>query len=52
MLDPDDRTDESPTATRPAPWPHCQVCGAVHALDEPMLCRVCGEPVLLWGWAP
>jgi hypothetical protein len=37
----------------PVPPPgRCQVCGAPHAAEEPILCRVCGEPVLLWGWAP
>jgi hypothetical protein len=39
------------TTTR-APEGRCQVCGAPHGADEPILCRVCGEPVLLLGWAP
>ncbi|MBI4635509.1 MAG: hypothetical protein HY727_04080 [Candidatus Rokubacteria bacterium] len=30
----------------------CQICGATHWPDEPILCRICGEPVLVWGWAP
>lgn len=38
--------------TAPAPLGRCQICGAPHTFDEPVLCRVCGEPVLLWGWAP
>jgi hypothetical protein len=40
------------TATPAEPLGRCQICGAPHAFDEPVLCRVCGEPVLLWGWAP
>ena len=36
----------------PEPDGHCQVCGAPHAADDPILCEVCGEPVLRWGWAP
>jgi hypothetical protein len=52
MPDRDEPRDRAPVATPPSPWPRCQVCGAPHALDEPILCRVCGEPVLLWGWAP
>jgi hypothetical protein len=36
----------------PAPLGRCQICGAPHGFDEPILCRGCGEPVLLWGWAP
>jgi hypothetical protein len=31
---------------------HCQICGAPHAADDPILCEACGEPVLRWGWAP
>lgn len=30
----------------------CQVCGAPHGADDPVLCEACGEPVLRWGWAP
>lgn len=30
----------------------CQLCGAPHDTDESILCSVCGEPVLLLGWAP
>ncbi|HUG37185.1 MAG TPA: hypothetical protein VML54_09570 [Candidatus Limnocylindrales bacterium] len=32
--------------------PHCQLCGAPHDPDDPVLCAACGEPVLRWGWAP
>ena len=52
MSEHDDHVSESAAAARPSPWPRCQVCGAPHTLDDPVLCRVCGEPVLLWGWAP
>lgn len=38
--------------TRLEPLGRCQICGAPHTFDEPVLCHVCGEPVLLWGWAP
>ena len=31
---------------------HCQICRAPHAPDDPVLCEICGEPVLRWGWAP
>lgn len=30
----------------------CQICGAPQGPDDPILCRVCGEPVLVRGWAP
>ncbi len=30
----------------------CQVCGTVHEPEDSILCRVCGEPVIVWGWAP
>ena len=30
----------------------CQICGARHDEVDPILCRVCGEPVLRDGWAP
>jgi hypothetical protein len=52
MPDREERREEAATATLPSPWPHCQVCGAPHTLDEPIVCPACGEPVLLWGWAP
>ena len=47
----DSRTPASTTPPLPSPG-RCQVCGAPHVADEPILCRICGEPVLLWGWAP
>ncbi len=30
----------------------CQVCGTVRQPKDSILCRVCGEPVIIWGWAP
>ena len=30
----------------------CQLCGAAREREDPILCRVCGEPVIVWGWAP
>ena len=30
----------------------CQVCGAPQRPGAPILCRACGEPVLVWGWVP
>lgn len=36
----------------PEPLATCQVCGAAHTRDEPIFCSVCGEPVIVWGWAP
>jgi hypothetical protein len=45
--------DTETTRTAPVPPPgRCLLCGAPHRADEPILCSVCGEPVLLWGWAP
>ena len=41
-----------PDWVMPDPDEHCQICGAPHAVDDPNLCHVCGEPVLRWGWAP
>jgi hypothetical protein len=38
--------------TTDAPDGRCQLCGAPHDAAEPILCSVCGEPVLLLGWAP
>ena len=48
----DDRDPRTPTTPPPPPPGRCPVCGTAHAAEEPILCRVCGEPVLLWGWAP
>ena len=45
--------DTRPPAEVPAEPPaRCQVCGAVRKPEDPILCRVCGEPVIVWGWAP
>lgn len=30
----------------------CQVCGASQPPGAPVFCHACGEPVLVWGWAP
>jgi hypothetical protein len=43
---------ETPRPPEVPPPGRCQLCGAPHRADEPILCAVCGEPVLLWGWAP
>ncbi len=40
----DDRPDELPVT--------CPICGTTHWPEDPVLCRTCGEPVLLGGWAP
>ena len=29
-----------------------QVCGARQRPGSPTFCHACGEPVLVWGWAP
>jgi len=54
MVDPLRETNTSLTIEEPPPEPlgRCQVCGAPHAVADPILCPRCGEPVLLWGWAP
>ncbi len=37
----------------PAGWVvRCQICRTVHRPEDSILCRVCGEPVIVWGWAP
>jgi hypothetical protein len=38
-------------ALLPPPTGRCQVCGAPHEAADPILCAVCGEPVLRCGWA-
>ena len=46
---------EDPPAVEEAPtdWPvKCQVCGTIRQPRDSTLCRVCGEPILIWGWAP
>jgi hypothetical protein len=40
------------TPYRPESGARCQICGAPHDPDGPILCATCGEPVLRWGWAP
>jgi hypothetical protein len=30
----------------------CEQCGTERRPGDPILCRVCGEPVLDEGWAP
>jgi ribosomal protein S27E len=30
----------------------CEICGTFRRPADSILCRVCGEPVLVWGWAP
>jgi hypothetical protein len=50
-----DRQAPAPVRERPAPSEtpaHCQVCGAERAPGDSILCRVCGEPVIILGWAP
>ena len=45
---------QAPAPPAPAePATACQVCGtpAPAPLDS-IFCRVCGEPVIVWGWAP
>jgi len=45
--------DARTRAPDPAEPPvNCQVCGAARAPRDPIFCRVCGEPVIVWGWAP
>jgi hypothetical protein len=53
-------TEPKANPGRPAPEPEapaeppgtCQVCGARRRPEDPTHCRVCGEPVINWGWAP
>lgn len=47
--EPDARRREDDPAE---PLATCQVCGAAHTPDEFIFCSVCGEPVIIWGWAP
>lgn len=49
-----DRERETTIVETPPAEPEgrCQICGARHEASDPILCRVCGEPVLRWGWAP
>jgi hypothetical protein len=47
---------KDPDPVEPPPvvvWPvRCQVCGVVQRPERPTVCQVCGEPVLVPGWAP
>lgn len=56
LLESDLERDETPPppAADPAVEPSglCQICGARWRPEDSILCRACGEPVLLWGWAP
>jgi hypothetical protein len=37
----------------PIGWPvKCQVCGTLRQPKDSIFCRDCGEPVIVWGWAP
>jgi hypothetical protein len=47
-----DRDTRKPDQAPPAPLATCQVCGVAHSPEDFMFCRVCGEPVIIWGWAP
>lgn len=52
-----DRSDDSGSAVAEVPprveWiVTCQVCGQPQPADAPTFCPACGEPVLVWGWAP
>ena len=47
-----DRDTRAPAQDPAEPPAHCQVCGAARAPRDSILCRVCGEPVIVWGWAP
>jgi hypothetical protein len=46
--------EDPPAVETPRPdWPvRCQVCGAPRRPDDSALCPTCGEPVIVWGWAP
>ncbi len=58
MTEPVATSDRDSRAAAPAreapaePQAACQICGATHRAEDPILCRVCGEPVIVWGWAP
>jgi len=47
-----DRQTAVETEPGAGPEARCQVCGAPHERSDAILCRACGEPVLLGGWAP
>ena len=47
-----DRNALRPGQDPAEPLANCQVCGAARTPKDPIFCRVCGEPVIVWGWAP
>jgi len=53
-----DRDTRAPVLAAPAsvePAAACQVCGtpaATTTTPDSIFCRVCGEPVIVCGWAP
>jgi hypothetical protein len=47
-----ERDAQRPRQHPAEPLAICQVCGAAHGPDEFIFCSVCGEPVIIWGWAP
>ena len=47
-----ERAARRPNQDQAKPLATCQVCGAAHSPEEFIFCRVCGEPVIVWGWAP
>ena len=47
-----ERDTRRPRQDPAEPLAICQVCGAAHGPDEFIFCGVCGEPVIVWGWAP
>jgi hypothetical protein len=55
MTQPAATTDRDARTRAPGPaepLSKCQLCGAARAPEDPIFCRVCGEPVIVWGWAP
>ena len=51
-----DRDTRAPVPAAPAPAKPaaaCQVCGTPAAAPQgSIFCRICGEPVIVCGWAP
>jgi hypothetical protein len=51
--DRDARVPAPPSPSPTGPAATCQVCGTPAATHpDSIFCRVCGEPVIVWGWAP
>jgi hypothetical protein len=48
----DEREHDRPGSAAAEPSSICQICGTRRRPEDSILCRVCAEPVLLWGWAP